>query len=62
MYVAPALDGVFAIGVGCDRTLDQMRTVLAEWRRDYNETRPHASIGTLAPGEYAAKLLMGSAT
>ena len=42
-------------------SLDQMRGLLAEWRRDYNETRPHSSIGNLAPAEYAAKLLMGSA-
>jgi putative transposase len=42
-------------------SLDQMRNLLAEWRRDYNETRPHSSIGNLAPAEYAAKLLMGSA-
>ena len=42
-------------------SLEQMRTLLAEWRRDYNETRPHSSIGNLAPAEYAAKLLMGSA-
>jgi putative transposase len=42
-------------------SLEQMRALLAEWRRDYNETRPHSSIGDLAPAEYAAKLLMGSA-
>jgi putative transposase len=42
-------------------SLDRMRELLAEWRRDYNETRPHSSIGNLAPAEYAAKLLMGSA-
>lgn len=42
-------------------SLEQMRVLLADWRRDYHETRPHSGIGDLATAEYAAKLLMGSA-
>ena len=29
------------------------RTKLEAWRRDYNETRPHSSIGNLTPVEFA---------
>ncbi len=25
------------------------------WRRDYNETRPHSSLGNLTPAEFAAR-------
>ncbi|MGH6890549.1 MAG: integrase core domain-containing protein [Rhizomicrobium sp.] len=28
---------------------------LEEWRRDYNEVRPHSRIGWLAPAVYAKK-------
>jgi putative transposase len=27
-----------------------------EWRRDYNEVRPHSSLGKKTPAEFAAKL------
>ena len=27
------------------------------WARDYNESRPHTSLGGLAPREYVAQLL-----
>lgn len=41
-------------------SLDEVRTVLHEWRTDYNETRPHSSLGDLAPAEYVGRLLAGA--
>jgi putative transposase len=38
-------------------TLQQARTEIAKWRRDYNEVRPHGSIGRIPP----AMLLINSA-
>ena len=35
-------------------SLAQARVALEEWRRDYNEVRPHSRIGWLAPAVYAA--------
>ncbi len=37
-------------------SLEEARTVLADWRRDYNDERPHSSLGDLAPSEFAAAL------
>lgn len=34
-------------------SLPQARVALEEWRRDYNEVRPHSRIGWLAPAVYA---------
>lgn len=36
-------------------TLPAARLRLHEWKRDYNECRPHSSLGGLPPSEYAAK-------
>ena len=33
--------------------LDQARQVIAAWRRDYNEVRPHGSIGRIPPAQFA---------
>jgi len=30
------------------------RIKIEAWRRDYNESRPHTSLGWLTPNEYAA--------
>ena len=35
------------------QTLRQARTVIATWRQDYNEVRPHGSIGRIPPAEFA---------
>ena len=35
-------------------SLAEARSVLDAWRRDYNEERPHSSLGNLAPSEFAA--------
>ena len=33
-------------------TLDQTRALTAEWLREYNEQRPHESLGDIPPVEY----------
>lgn len=38
-------------------SLPQARNALEEWRRDYNDVRPHSSIGWLTPAVYATKFL-----
>ena len=34
-------------------TLLQARSTIAAWRRDYNEVRPHSSLGRIAPAHFA---------
>ncbi len=34
------------------------RSKIEAWRRDYNETRPHSSLGNVPPVEYAARWLL----
>lgn len=34
-------------------TLAQARTAIAGWRTDYNEVRPHSSLGRIPPAEFA---------
>jgi putative transposase len=36
------------------------RRKLDAWRRDYNEQRPHSSIGNLTPVEFAASVRVGT--
>jgi putative transposase len=36
-------------------TLAEARAIVTAWRRDYNEHRPHSSIGYLTPAEYGAR-------
>jgi putative transposase len=35
------------------RDLADARSIVESWRRDYNDVRPHSSLGALAPAEYA---------
>jgi len=35
-------------------TLKEAREIFEEWRLDYNEVRPHGSLGHLTPNEYVA--------
>jgi putative transposase len=35
------------------RTLDEARHIIETWRIDYNQHRPHSSLGDLTPEEYA---------
>lgn len=34
-------------------SLHQARVVIATWRRDYNEERPHSSLGRIPPAQFA---------
>jgi putative transposase len=34
-------------------TLQQARVTINEWRRDYNEVRPHSSLGRIPPARFA---------
>ena len=34
-------------------SLDHARDVIEQWRQDYNEVRPHSSLGNLTPAEFA---------
>jgi putative transposase len=36
------------------RTLSEVREITHEWITEYNEERPHYSLGNLTPAEYAA--------
>ena len=42
------------------QTLPQARTCIAEWRRDYNEVRPHSSLGRIPPAQFAQQHRMNS--
>ncbi|WP_254604372.1 integrase core domain-containing protein [Leisingera sp. ANG59] len=37
-------------------SMDDARKRINEWRADYNEARPHSSLGKLTPSEFAAQL------
>jgi putative transposase len=37
--------------------LDDARRATQDWRRDYNDVRPHSALGDLAPSAFAVKLL-----
>lgn len=38
-------------------SLAEARQVVEDWRKEYNEARPHSSLGDLAPAEYVRRLL-----
>ena len=40
--------------------LAHARAVIADWRRDYNQTRPHSSLGRIPPAEFAARHRLGA--
>ena len=37
-------------------SLDDAKTKIEAWRRDYNEVRPHSSLGDLTPKEYSSTI------
>jgi putative transposase len=43
--------------------LHQARVTVAAWRRDYNEARPHSSLGRIPPAQFAEqhRRLVGNA-
>jgi len=38
-------------------SLTEARTLLAQWRRDYNANRPHSRLGWLTPSEFAERFV-----
>lgn len=40
----------------CFGDLEEARSIIEDWRLDYNERRPHSSLGNRPPSEYAASL------
>ena len=40
--------------------LAEARVVIGDWREDYNQHRPHSSLGMLAPAVFAARWNLGS--
>ncbi len=46
------------LNVNVFRNLFELRRLAQLWRRDYNEVRPHSSLGYLTPAEFAAKYRM----
>jgi putative transposase len=38
------------------QTLEEAKSRIEQWRREYNEDRPHSSLGNLTPKEYARDL------
>jgi len=36
--------------------MDDARTLISSWRANYNETKPHSSLGHLTQSEFAAQL------
>ena len=36
-------------------SLEDAREKIESWRRDYNENRPHSSLGNVTPAEFAAR-------
>jgi putative transposase len=36
-------------------SLDEARTIIEAWRLDYNQRRPHSSLGHLTPNEFLAQ-------
>ncbi len=38
-------------------SLEEARRIIEHWRVEYNETRPHSSLGDRAPAVYVAELL-----
>ena len=39
------------------KNLEEAKDNLESWRVEYNQTRPHSSLGYLTPSEYAASLV-----
>jgi len=37
------------------RSLDEAKETVNEWRRHYNEERPHSSLGKLSPKQFAER-------
>ncbi|WP_296625800.1 integrase core domain-containing protein, partial [Rhizorhabdus sp.] len=45
---------ICAIGADAGQSLDDARTKIEAWRTDFNEIRPHTSLGFMTPAEFAS--------
>ena len=57
--VAESHNGKFhdeCLGLEWFRTRAEATVIIEQWRRHYNEVRPHSSLGYLTPAEFAAGL------
>jgi len=43
------------------QSLEETRQIIDDWRKDYNKTRPHSSLGDLALDASVAQLTRGAA-
>jgi putative transposase len=41
-------------------SIEDARDKLEAWRRDYNEFRPHSSLGNMTPSDFARNLTIGA--
>ena len=48
------------LNVSWFQNLFDAKRKIAAWRREYNEERPHSSLGYLTPNEYAERLTRAS--
>ncbi|NEJ01291.1 transposase [Rhizobium leguminosarum] len=39
-------------------SLTQARTEITAWKEDYNQNRPHSSLGNIIPSEFALKIVL----
>ncbi|MEM9060551.1 MAG: integrase core domain-containing protein [Pseudomonadota bacterium] len=44
----------------CSRPFGEAKTHVTAWKEDYNRNRPHSSLGSLTPSEYATKRALGN--
>jgi putative transposase len=41
-------------------TLEEAKAIIEDWRRDYNESRPHSTLNDLSPAEFAHRAGLSS--
>ena len=39
-------------------SLDEARLEISKWKEDYNQNRPHSSLGNFTPNEFVAKMTL----
>jgi putative transposase len=47
------------LGIEEFRSREEAKVIIEKWRREYNEVRPHSSLGYLTPNEFAAQCARG---
>jgi putative transposase len=41
-------------------TLEEAKAIIEDWRRDYNESRPHSTLNDLSPAEFVHRAGLSS--